>query len=231
MAADDGAGADTTRGLRAANLAIADVRDELHHLAAQVVALVDVVGARLGAPIAAEVEAAAAGVLAQLELSIEGHGGAHRLQLGTDGDKYAATAASPPCAELFPICGARCCGLRFPLTSQDLDEGVIRWDHAQPYLIRHADGACVHQDRATGACGEYARRPAICRTYDCRDDPRIWLDFAARIPAPLAALAVDDRPITRDTLVERVRARRLALAGEAQALRVAGDGVRDPDDA
>jgi hypothetical protein len=30
----------------------------------------------------------------------------------------------------------------------------------------------------------YEHRPAICRTYDCRKDPRIWIDFEKRIPAP-----------------------------------------------
>lgn len=34
----------------------------------------------------------------------------------------------------------------------------------------------------------YAARPAVCRSYDCRDDPRIWSDYARRIPAPFVDL-------------------------------------------
>jgi hypothetical protein len=30
----------------------------------------------------------------------------------------------------------------------------------------------------------YAQRPGACRAYDCRHDPRVWIDFEARIPAP-----------------------------------------------
>jgi hypothetical protein len=36
----------------------------------------------------------------------------------------------------------------------------------------------------TGACTVYAQRPGACRAYDCRHDPRVWIDFDARIPAP-----------------------------------------------
>jgi Fe-S-cluster containining protein len=102
-------------------------------------------------------------------------------------DKYAV--ASPPdldCAALFPLCRARCCRLTFTLSFQDLDEGIVRWSYSRPYWIRQGeDGICVHSERATGRCGVYAHRPAICREYDCRRDPRIWLDFERRIPAPL----------------------------------------------
>ena len=75
--------------------------------------------------------------------------------------------------------------LVFGLSTQDLDEGLIQWDHGQPYLIRHdADGFCTHQDRATGQCGCYQVRPAPCRSYDCRKDARIWTDFDQRVLAP-----------------------------------------------
>jgi len=89
-----------------------------------------------------------------------------------------------PCAELIPLCKARCCKLAFRLSFQDLDEGVVEWDYAMPYVIRRrpTDGRCVHQG-AEGACGVYDKRPASCRKYDCRSDPRIWADFAKKIPA------------------------------------------------
>jgi Fe-S-cluster containining protein len=43
---------------------------------------------------------------------------------------------------------------------------------------------CVCID-AGGACTIYEKRPASCRAYDCRADPRVWIDFEARIPAPM----------------------------------------------
>ena len=216
----DDARDDGVDGLRAANLAVADLRAELHHLAAQVVALIEVVGDRLGAPIDDAVDAAAGPILERLELALERADALGRLELATVVDKYAIdTSGGPPCEELFPICGARCCALQHPLSSQDLDEGVIRWDRGQPYLIAHDAGRCVHQEASTGACTAYAHRPARCRTYDCRDDPRIWIDYAQRIPAPLGALSDHVPPLDPSRLLERERARELALAGEAIALR------------
>lgn len=101
-------------------------------------------------------------------------------------DKYAMRSPDVDCAALFPLCGARCCRLRIELTADDVSEGLLRWDLEQPYLLaKHADGLCVHLDRATGGCGVYDVRPATCREYDCRKDKRVWLDFDARIPAPL----------------------------------------------
>ncbi len=109
-----------------------------------------------------------------------------RVRLRAWVDKYRIPNADVDCAALYPLCHARCCSLSFELTTQDLDEGVVRWEVEEPYLIRHeADGYCSHLDRATGGCGVYARRPATCRGYDCRGDRRIWADFDRRIPAPL----------------------------------------------
>lgn len=209
----------TDQALRAVHLAISDVRGELHHLAAQVVALIDEVERRLGAPIAGAIDQAAGRILEQIEVAVERTDPMGRLQLGTELDKYAVpTDGGPPCAELLPLCEARCCRLRFPLTTQDLDERVIRWDYGRPYLIAHAGGACVHLDGARG-CTEYARRPAACRAYDCRGDHRIWTDYDRRIPAPLEALVEPAPAPSLRELVDRAAARRLALAVEANAIR------------
>jgi Fe-S-cluster containining protein len=100
-------------------------------------------------------------------------------------DKYAvATPAELDCAALIPLCKGRCCRLTFPLSFQDLEEGGIQWNYARPYRIRQGDdGYCVHSEGATRRCALYQRRPAVCRSYDCRKDPRIWVDFERRIPA------------------------------------------------
>jgi Fe-S-cluster containining protein len=108
------------------------------------------------------------------------------VDIGPTIDKY--TVASPPdldCAVLRPICQARCCRLSFALSFQDLDEGGLQWDYARPYRIRQGhEGYCVHSASDTRGCTVYERRPATCRTYDCRNDRRIWADFEERILAP-----------------------------------------------
>jgi Fe-S-cluster containining protein len=45
----------------------------------------------------------------------------------------------------------------------------------------HRDGACTH--REGHFCSVYDNRPAVCRTYDCRRDKRIWSDYERRILA------------------------------------------------
>jgi hypothetical protein len=89
------------------------------------------------------------------------------------------------CASRLPLCHAACCRLRFPLSEQDIHEGVVQWQLDRPYLNRlGADGYCVHCSAETRSCQVYASRPAVCRTYDCRADTRIWLDFEGRVPNP-----------------------------------------------
>jgi len=102
-------------------------------------------------------------------------------------DKYALKDLPQiDCETRIPLCRGRCCKLHFSLSFQDLTENVVKWDYARPYRIlqRVTDGYCVHNDPDTKGCGVYDNRPAICRTYDCREDSRIWLDFEKRIPAP-----------------------------------------------
>lgn len=210
------------QGLRALHLAIADLRDDLTALAAQVIATAEVTAGTTDAAPAIDARAAVLrGELALADALAPG-----RVRLADIDDKYAATSPPIPCAELLPLCGARCCTFAFPLSSQDLDEGVVRWDHANPYLIRQRDGRCGH---FADGCTIYPQRPRTCRVFDCRDDRRIWQDYAARIPAPPAppgdaSAGVD---VTREALVARVRARQRALLFEASSLR---SGTANDDD-
>lgn len=101
-------------------------------------------------------------------------------------DKYALSdLPQVDCEARLHLCKGRCCTLVFPLSFQDLDERVVQWDYSRPYQIaQRPDGYCVHSDEQARSCQVYAQRPAICRTYSCREDKRIWVDFDKRIPAP-----------------------------------------------
>lgn len=115
-----------------------------------------------------------------------------REQVGTrmyneEGDKYnlKEQEITIDCASRLPICRGACCRLEFTLSAQDVEEGIVRWNLGQPYMNRKADnGHCVHWDPKTFNCTVYEHRPAICRSYDCRHDERIWTDFENRIINP-----------------------------------------------
>lgn len=82
------------------------------------------------------------------------------------------------CDNRIHLCRGACCRLRFALTTQDLEEGAVKWDLGHPYLIRQdADGYCHHVERGSCKCNIYENRPVVCRAYDCRNDKRIWADF------------------------------------------------------
>jgi hypothetical protein len=126
-------------------------------------------------------------------------------------DKYAVTPADIDCHARLPLCQAACCRLRFPLTPQDVEEGVVQWTLTEPYLNRQTpDGYCVHCDGASRHCLVYERRPGVCRTYDCRKDHRIWLDFENRVinpdcvPAPNAKAASEPGNLTGAALPDHL---------------------------
>lgn len=217
------------RALRRAALATEGVRDDVIQLAAQVVALVEELTRRLdGVPpgptvtpgtLEAAVDAATPAVLERIRVRDEGSSA--RVLIGDAEDKYRTTADGPDCTALLPICQARCCTLHFALSSQDLDEGVIRWDYGKPYLIRQRpdDGYCVHNAPEGRGCTVYHHRPRPCRQYDCRGDARIWADFDRReVAAPSPYARREGSTPTELDLIERVRARQVALAMEGFAI-------------
>lgn len=112
---------------------------------------------------------------------------ATQVQLVETSDKYAVEkSAVIDCENRIHLCKASCCKLWFALSVQDLDEGVVKWNYAQPYSIaQKPNGYCVHIDQTHGCnCAVYENRPLVCRTYDCREDKRIWLDFDNKISNP-----------------------------------------------
>jgi hypothetical protein len=65
------------------------------------------------------------------------------------------------CKSRFDLCKARCCRLTFPLSFQDLDEGIMKWIYSNLYLIRQKDnGYCLHHDCNRGHCLVYENRPS-----------------------------------------------------------------------
>lgn len=102
-------------------------------------------------------------------------------------DKYSYQADFQiDCTQRIHLCKGSCCRLWFALSKQDMDEGIVRWDYSNPYNIAHNEsGYCVHNDCENKYnCKIYENRPFVCRSYDCRQDKRIWLDFENRIPNP-----------------------------------------------
>jgi hypothetical protein len=101
-------------------------------------------------------------------------------------DKYAFEGgAEIDCENRVELCRAACCRMRFALSQQDLQEGVVQWELSRPYLIRRGpDGYCGHFGPDSQSCTIYQQRPVPCRAYDCRGDKRIWADFENRIVSP-----------------------------------------------
>lgn len=224
---------DFERAIRSLNMSHLDLRNAMLNLAARVVALTDEVTRRLDgveplpappntpAPAASmTVEAAVEATLAPTLATILATDAdlVTRVSLDLDGPKYTVEPAVVPCEDLLPVCKARCCMLTFPLSTEDLDEGVIRWDYGQPYLIRQraSDGYCVHNDPDHHACTVHHHRPRVCRSYDCRKDPRVWVDFEKRIPTAIPATVNLGRAAF--DLVERAKARAAAIAQETLAI-------------
>jgi Fe-S-cluster containining protein len=107
-----------------------------------------------------------------------------KLRLAGYTNKYEVPSPDVPCAELIPLCRARCCSFEVALSRQDLEERVVPFVVDRPYLLPRApDGRCACMDEG-GACTIYDKRPGTCREYDCREDARVWIDYAKRIPAP-----------------------------------------------
>lgn len=229
--------ADFERALRHLNLSDLELRDALLQLGARVVTLIDELTRRVdgvepdpappGTPAAQATSTVEHAVAAQLGETLHGVRVADarvrgRVNFDLGPDKYTVESSSPPCDEVLHLCQARCCTFDFALSPQDLDEGVLRWDYGQPYLIRQraSDHYCVHNDAGTHRCTVHAQRPRICRQYDCTHDPRVWIDFAQRIPAPLEAAVKTPElpPETPFDLVERARARAAVVATERTSM-------------
>ena len=113
------------------------------------------------------------------------------VELSSAADKYAASGEPIDCESRLELCQARCCSFAVVLSRQDVEEGELSWEIEHPYrLRREGDGYCSNLGRDDARCQRYDHRPATCRTYSCKDDSRVWLDFEGRIPAPMPITVV-----------------------------------------
>ena len=132
-------------------------------------------------------------------------------------DKYQCdSGVQIDCDQRLPLCRAACCRLRFALSLQDVEEGCVKWELGHPYMIRQGpDGYCHHLDRPTHHCSIYDQRPFVCRSYDCRKDKRIWLDFDQRLVNPDLDNLFQQRtpePLNGDTMARDATTARSASA-------------------
>src|SRR5262249_33087528 len=98
------------------------------------------------------------------------------------------------CPSLLHLCKARCCTYTVKLTRQDVEEGTVKFEIDDPYLLRHdRDGYCAHLERATGGCTNYEHRPGACRAFDCRQGRGVGIAWEKKIrgrrPAGVRAIA------------------------------------------
>jgi Fe-S-cluster containining protein len=132
-----------------------------------------------------ELDARQPAVTARLEKRMQREGPTVQFQ-DPEEDKYGFTGTVQiDCASRIHLCQAACCKLPFALSRQDIREGIVRWDLANPYVIAHGqDGYCEHIERGSCRCTIREHRPLPCRGYDCRKEKRIWLDFEAGLVNP-----------------------------------------------
>jgi len=225
------------RALRHMNALVAGLRDELLTLGAQVVTLTRQLERR-GTVSEDEVLEELPATLEEVRLA-DADPDSLRAVLGScTEDKYQVESPPVPCEEILPLCHARCCKLGFPLATQDLNECVARWDYVRPYAILHrkSDGRCVHNQPGSFRCGIYEHRPHPCRDFDCRDDPRVWVDFEKRVLAPDSAIydgaemEPGDTESARAARASRAEERRTNWAYERVCL-VGMRGIGDDSDA
>lgn len=102
-----------------------------------------------------------------------------------ESDKYTFEhEAKVDCQSRLPFCKAICCKFPFALSRQDVEEGIVKWEFARPYLINHdPDGYCCHLDRETYRCTVHENRPLPCRGFDCEDNEKwqVWVDYEKRV--------------------------------------------------
>jgi hypothetical protein len=126
---------------------------------------------------------------------------AQRRPLTILGNSDPAPDPDIDCANRLAQCKARCCSYTVWLTEDEVRAGTVAWEIHEPYRLpkNEATGYCANL-ACEGGCAVYAHRPRTCRKYDCRNDPRVWIDFDNRIAAPMppGVIPLGDWPADND---------------------------------
>jgi Fe-S-cluster containining protein len=105
-----------------------------------------------------------------------------RVRLSVVTDKRSVGSPDIDCASLVHLCKVRCCrAFDVELSREDIADG-IEWEIEAPYLLARSHSGCTYL--GDSGCTVYDKRPATCRKYDCREDPRVWIDFDKKLLAP-----------------------------------------------
>ena len=123
-------------------------------------------------------------------------------RINREPDKYSMTDLPYiDCHNLLETCKARCCTFSHVLSKQDLKEGDIEWDLMGPYIIKYDESKyCIYNCKESRVCNIFEKRPASCRSYDCRSDKRVWKNFENKImaPYPRSPVHLEDQISARD---------------------------------
>ena len=111
---------------------------------------------------------------ARLLRRLKGQESPSKVRLSLLTDKRAVPSTERDCPGLLHLCKGRCCAMQVSLSEEDLAEHRLAWDLQEPYTLRRDPdhGYCSYLG-AGGGCTVYDDRPATCRAYDCRNDPRV----------------------------------------------------------
>lgn len=102
------------------------------------------------------------------------------VAIRVDAEGVVAPEVPVDCEARLPVCKAVCCRLRFALSVEEVEGGLMKWDLGRPYYNRQGpDGYCHQSHAGTHTCDVYEERPTVCRQYSCARDARIWKDFEA----------------------------------------------------
>jgi Fe-S-cluster containining protein len=111
------------------------------------------------------------------------HGQEMSVDVAVRVDGSDVKSSSVDCEARMHLCRAVCCSFRWPLSTEEVEQGLLKWDLARPYFNRVGpDGYCHQCESGTHHCGVYEQRPTPCRQYSCEGDDRVWKDFDNMIP-------------------------------------------------
>ena len=82
------------------------------------------------------------------------------VAIRVDAEGVAAPDVPVDCEARLPVCKAVCCRLRFALSVEEVEAGLMKWDLGRPYYNRQGpDGYCHQSHAGTHTCDVYERAP------------------------------------------------------------------------